>query len=104
MSGEVILNGGARPQPTRWNVLYAGECTSSTHQSPQRRRTYGKRTPGFGELPYIVRPTGNVPAGVAPSPSRLSARTPLRPTRAAYAPPTATQQEPSRFQIRAVAH
>ena len=37
----VTLNGGLRPQPTRWNVLYAGDFESSTHQSPQRSRTYG---------------------------------------------------------------
>src|SRR4029077_20655578 len=38
MSGVVTLNGGCTPQPTRWNVLYAAERGSSTHQSPQRRR------------------------------------------------------------------
>ena len=39
MSGVVTLNGGRFPQPMRWNVLYAGDFESSTHQSPQRRRT-----------------------------------------------------------------
>src|SRR5580765_6396626 len=81
-SGVVTLKGGLRPQPIRWNVLYAGDCESSTHQSPQRRRTYGNDTPGLAELPYILVPIANVPAGVEPSPSRLFLRTPFRPTRA----------------------
>src|SRR5262245_50300173 len=38
MSGVVTLNGGRTPQPTRWNMLYAGDAGSSTHQSPQRKR------------------------------------------------------------------
>src|SRR6478609_5646329 len=33
MSGVVTLNGGRRPQPTRWNVLYAGDV----EPSPSRR-------------------------------------------------------------------
>ena len=39
MSGVVTLNGGGRPHPIRRNVLYEGDAGSSTHQSPQRRRT-----------------------------------------------------------------
>src|SRR5580765_8258496 len=42
----------------------------------------------------------NVPAGVAPSPSRLWLDTPLLPTRARHAPATGVQHAPTRRQRR----
>src|SRR5690242_1101936 len=99
MSGVVTRNGGRTPQPRRTNVLYDGERESSTHQSPQRSRTYRKRTPGFVATPYIVRPIGKVPIGVVPSPSRRLTRIPFQPTRAEYGPPAPIQHAPERRQI-----
>jgi ABC-2 type transport system ATP-binding protein len=51
----------------------------------------------------MIRPIGNVPIGVVPSPSRRFLRIPLRPTRAAYGPPAATQQPPDRRHVRSSA-
>ena len=80
--------------------MYVGDCGSSSHQSPHESRWYASRVPGFGAIPYATVPTRNVPAGVAPSPSRLWLDTPLLPTRALHAAAAGVQQRPLRCQSR----
>ena len=84
-------------------MLYAADAGSSTHQSPQRTRRYGKLTPGFGSLPYMIGWIRNVPIGVVPSPSRRFARSPFRPTRAGYAALAGIQHGPERRHVLNVA-
>ena len=57
-SGVVTLNGGLRPQPMRWNVLYAADLDASEVVGPEHINIAASLrlddTPGLAEALAIV--------------------------------------------------